>query len=111
MNKPELVSSIAGKTGMKKKDAEAMLDAFVASVKGALKKGEKVALIGFGTFATRERAKRGGVNPRTGKKITIPAKTVPYVKKKSEFSDKIIIATIKEKPKKSKSNSSLVSDQ
>lgn len=80
MNKPELVAAIAGKTGMKKKDAEAMLDAFVASVKGALKKGDKVALIGFGTFATRERAKRNGVNPRTGKKITIPAKTVPYFK-------------------------------
>ena len=80
MNKKELVSAIAEKTGMKKKDAEAMLDAFVASVKGALKKGEKVALIGFGTFATRERARRNGVNPRTGKRISIPAKTVPYFK-------------------------------
>jgi DNA-binding protein HU-beta len=89
VNKPELVSSIAEKTGMKKKDAEAMLDAFVASVKGALKKGEKVALIGFGTFATRERAKRNGVNPRTGKKITIPAKTVPYFKVGKELKESV----------------------
>lgn len=80
MNKPELVSAIAEKTGMKKKDAEAMVDAFVEVVKEALKKGDKVALIGFGTWGVRERAKRNGVNPRTGKKISIPAKTVPYFK-------------------------------
>ncbi len=78
MNKPELVGKIAEKTGMKKKDAEAMVNAFVDSVKEALKKGDKVSLIGFGTWGTRERKKRIGVNPRTGKKINIPAKTVPY---------------------------------
>ena len=89
MNKPELISSIAEKTMMKKKDAEAALDAFTTSVKEALKKGEKVALIGFGTFATRERAKRNGVNPRTGKKITIPAKTVPYFKVGKELKEAV----------------------
>jgi len=89
MNKPELISSIADKTGMKKKEAEAMLDAFVTSVKEALKKGEKVALIGFGTWATRERKKREGVNPRTGKKISIPAKTVPYFKVGKELKEAV----------------------
>ncbi len=86
MNKPELIAAIAEKTGMKKKDAEAMIDAFVHTVKGALK---KVALIGFGTFATRERKKRNGVNPRTGKKISIPAKTVPFFKVGKELKDAV----------------------
>ena len=89
MNKPELISSIAEKTGMKKKEAEAMLDAFTASVKEALKKGEEVRLIGFGLFGTRERKKREGVNPRTGKKISIPAKTVPYFKVGKELKEAV----------------------
>jgi len=89
MNKPELISSIADKTGMKKKDAEAMLDAFTTSVKEALKKGGEVRLIGFGTWATRERKKREGVNPRTGKKISIPAKTVPYFKVGKELKESV----------------------
>ncbi|BAL80196.1 HU family DNA-binding protein [Caldisericum exile] len=89
MNKPELISSIAEKTGMKKKDAEAALDAFVASFKEALKKGDKVALIGFGSFGTRDRKKREGVNPRTGKKISIPAKTVPYFKIGKELKEAV----------------------
>ncbi len=89
MNKPELVGVIAEKTGMKKKEAEAMVNAFVASVKESLKKGEKVTLIGFGFWATRERAKRNGVNPRTGKKIHIPAKTVPYFKCGKELKEAV----------------------
>jgi DNA-binding protein HU-beta len=89
MNKPELISSIAEKSGMKKKESEAMLDAFTASVKEALKKGEEVRLIGFGLFGTRDRKKRNGVNPRTGKKITIPAKTVPYFKVGKELKDAV----------------------
>jgi DNA-binding protein HU-beta len=80
MNKPELVKAIAEKAGLKKKEAEAALAAFLEVTEEALKKGDKVTLIGFGTFATRKRAKRTGVNPRTGKKIKIPAKTVPYFK-------------------------------
>ncbi|MCI4463828.1 MAG: HU family DNA-binding protein [Caldisericum sp.] len=89
MNKPELVTAVAEKTGMKKKDVEAMLDAFIEVVKETLKKGDKVALIGFGTWATRERAKRNGVNPRTGKKISIPAKVVPYFKVGKELKDAV----------------------
>lgn len=80
MKKPELVKAIAEKTGLKKKEAESAVKAFVETVEEALKKGDKVTLVGFGTFATRKRAKRTGVNPRTGKKINIPAKTVPYFK-------------------------------
>ena len=80
MNKPELVNAIAEKANLKKKEAEAALNAFVDAVEEALKKGDKVALIGFGTFGTRKRAKRTGVNPKTGKKIKIPAKTVPFFK-------------------------------
>lgn len=89
MNKPELITAIAEKTGMKKKDVEAMLDAFVEVVKETLKKGDKVALIGFGTWGTRERAKRNGVNPRTGKKISIPAKVVPFFKVGKELKDAV----------------------
>ncbi|MGB9694661.1 MAG: HU family DNA-binding protein [Caldisericaceae bacterium] len=89
MNKPELVAMIAEKTGMKKKDSEAMVNAFVESVNEALKKGEKVTLIGFGTWATRERKKRNGVNPRTGKKINIPAKTVPFFKVGKELKESV----------------------
>ncbi|BAL80329.1 HU family DNA-binding protein [Caldisericum exile] len=89
MNKPELITAVAEKTGMKKKDVEAMLDAFIDVVKETLKKGDKVALIGFGTWATRERAKRNGVNPRTGKKISIPAKVVPYFKVGKELKDAV----------------------
>ena len=89
MNKPEFISSIAEKSGMKKKESEAMLDAFVASVKEALKKGDEVRLIGFGLFGTRDRKKRNGVNLRTGKKITIPAKTVPYFKVGKELKDAV----------------------
>jgi DNA-binding protein HU-beta len=80
MNKPELVKAMAEKTGLKKKEAEAALKAFVDVTEEALKKGDKVTLIGFGTFATRKRAKRTGVNPKTGKKIKIPAKVVPFFK-------------------------------
>jgi|UniRef100_A0A7C4YE47 DNA-binding protein HU-beta len=90
MNKPELVTAVAEKTGMKKKDVEAMLDAFVEVVKETLKKGDRVALIGFGTWATRERAKRNGVNPRTGKKISIPAKVVPFFKVGKELKDAVL---------------------
>jgi len=80
MNKPELISAIAGKTGMKKKDCTIMVDSLTEVVTGALKKGDKVALIGFGTFGARKRKARNGVNPRTRKKIKIPSKTVPYFK-------------------------------
>lgn len=89
MNKPELITAIAEKTGMKKKDVEGMLNAFVEVVKGALKKGEKVALIGFGTWGTRERKARNGVNPKTKKAIKIPAKMTVFFKVGKELKDAV----------------------
>ena len=71
MNKTELVAAIAEKSGIAKKDAEKALAAFIDTVAVELKKGEKIQLVGFGTFEVRERAARDGINPQTGKKIKI----------------------------------------
>jgi DNA-binding protein HU-beta len=89
MNKQELVTSMVEKSGLAKKDAEVALKAFVESVEEALENGEKVQLVGFGTFETRERAAREGNNPRTKEKIQIPACTVPAFKAGKEFKDKV----------------------
>lgn len=80
MNKQELVSAIAEKANLSKKDSEAALAAFIASVEGALKKGEKVQLVGFGSFEVRERAERIGRNPQSGKEMKIAAAKVPTFK-------------------------------
>ena len=73
MTKTELIASIANKTGLTKKTAEEVLGAFVDTVTDSLAKGEKVQLVGFGTFEVRERAERSGINPQTHEKITIAA--------------------------------------
>ena len=80
MNKGELIAKIAEESKLTKKAAEAALDAFVSSVEGALKKGEKVQLVGFGTFEVRQRAARKGRNPRTKAEIKIPASKAPVFK-------------------------------
>ncbi len=80
MTKAELVSAIAEKTELTKKDSEKALAAVVDSITEALKKGDKVALVGFGTFEVRARAARQGINPQTKKKINIPATKVPAFK-------------------------------
>ncbi|NLT94974.1 MAG: HU family DNA-binding protein [Clostridia bacterium] len=80
MNKTELVSSVAEKAGLTKKDAEKAVNALFASVEEALAKGEKVQLVGFGTFEVRERKARTGRNPQTGAEIQIPAAKVPAFK-------------------------------
>lgn len=77
MNKTQLVEAIAASANLKKKDAEAALNAFTTVVTDALKNGEKVQLIGFGTFETRARGERTGRNPATGAAIKIPAAKVP----------------------------------
>ena len=89
MNKAELITSMAEKSQLTKKDAESALKAFIDSVQEALVSGEKVQLIGFGTFETRERAAREGRNPRTKETITIPASTVPVFKAGKEFKDRV----------------------
>jgi DNA-binding protein HU-beta len=77
MNKEQLVERVASKTGLSKKDANEALDAVLEGITAALKKGEKVTLVGFGTFSVRRRKAREGRNPQTGEKIKIPARKVP----------------------------------
>ena len=80
MKKCELVAIIAEKADLKKVDAEKALNAFVDAVTEGLVKGEKIALVGFGTFETKKRAARTGKNPQTGAEIKIAASTVPSFK-------------------------------
>ena len=89
MNKSELITTMSEKSNLTKKDAEAALKAFVESVEEALENGEKVQLVGFGTFETRESAARTGTNPRTKEEIQIPASTVPVFKAGKEFKEKV----------------------
>ncbi len=87
MNKSELVAMIAEKAELSKKDAEKALNAFVESVQETVKAGDKISLVGFGTFELRERAAREGKNPQTGEKISIPATKVPAFKVGKAFKD------------------------
>ncbi len=80
MNKSELIAAIAAKTGDTKKDAEATLNAFIDVVTEALVKGDKVQLVGFGSFEVRKRAARKGRNPQTKEEIKIPASKAPVFK-------------------------------
>ncbi|MCR5522500.1 MAG: HU family DNA-binding protein [Clostridia bacterium] len=80
MNKSELVNAIAKKEGMEKKAAEKAVNAVVAAVTNALAKGEKVQLIGFGTFEVHKRAAKTARNPRTGEAVKVPATKVPVFK-------------------------------
>ena len=80
MNKAELVAKIAEESKLTKKAAETALEAFVKSVEDALKNGEKVQLVGFGTFEVRQRAARKGRNPQTKAEIKIPASKAPVFK-------------------------------
>lgn len=89
MNKTELVSAIAEKSGLSKKDSEKALSAMLDSVVEALKGGDKVQLIGFGSFEVKERAARSGRNPRTNETIEIPASKLPQFKAGKAFKDAI----------------------
>jgi DNA-binding protein HU-beta len=80
MNKTDLINNIASKSGLSKKDVEAVLNGFLGEVTDALANGEKVQLIGFGTFETRKRSSRVGRNPQTGKEIRIPESVIPAFK-------------------------------
>jgi DNA-binding protein HU-beta len=87
MNKTELVEKIAAGAGLSKVDAKKALDATVAAIKDALKAGDKVSLVGFGTFAVSERPAREGINPATKTKIKIAAKKVAKFKAGAELAD------------------------
>ena len=89
MNKSELVDSIAADAGLTKADAGRALDAFVDSVTKALKKGDSVSLVGFGTFTVRHRAARTGRNPRTGQTIQIAASNNPAFKAGKALKDAV----------------------
>jgi len=80
MSKQELVSHMAEKSGISKKDAESALAGFVEGIKGSLKGGNSVTLVGFGTFSVSKRAARQGRNPQTGATIQISARNVPVFK-------------------------------
>ena len=87
MNKTELVAAMAEKSELTKKDAEKALSAFLESVEDALKKGDKVQLVGFGTFEVKNRAARTGINPQTKKPVAIKASKAPSFKAGKAFKD------------------------
>jgi len=89
VTKADLVNSIAEKAGLSKADAEKALKAFTDAVTDALKAGEKVSLVGFGTFSVGDRAELTGQNPQTGAKIEIPAAKVPKFKAGKALKDSI----------------------
>jgi len=89
MNKTELIEKIAADAGLSKADSKKALDATVAAIRGALVAGDKIALVGFGTFSVSERPAREGINPATKAKIQIPAKKVAKFKAGSDLADAI----------------------
>ncbi len=89
MNKAELIDSIAKDANLTKADAKKALDAFVKATTKSLKKGERVALVGFGSFSVAKRSQRTGRNPQTGNPITIKAKNVVKFKPGSDLSDAV----------------------
>ena len=89
MNRAELVEAMAKQTGLTKKDADAALKAFIENVEKAVKKGDNVSLVGFGTFSQVKRAARQGVNPQTGAKVKIAATKAPKFKPGKAFKDAV----------------------
>lgn len=99
MNKTELVAAIAEKTEMSKKDSERALSAILDTIAAALKAGDNVRLIGFGTFEVKERDARVGRNPSTGKEIRIPASRVPAFKAGKDLKETVNVPKSKSKAK------------
>jgi DNA-binding protein HU-beta len=97
MNKAELIDQIAKDAGITKTQANEALDAFTGAVVSTLKKGDKVTLVGFGTFSVSQRAARNGRNPQTGEVIKIKASKAPKFKAGKEFSEKMANAKIAKK--------------
>ncbi len=89
MNKAELIDAIASEANLTKADAKKALDAFIGATTNALKKGDRVALVGFGSFSVSKREARKGRNPQSGKEITIPAKKVVKFKAGAELADMV----------------------
>ena len=89
MNKTELIAAVADKSGLSKKDAAAAVESVIAAVSDSLVKGEKVQLVGFGTFEVKERAARTGKNPQTGAAVEIPASKAPAFKAGKALKDAV----------------------
>lgn len=89
MTKTDLVDQVAGKTNMTKKDSAIVIDAVLSTITDTLASGDRVQLIGFGTFEVRQRSERIGRNPQTGDQMTIPAKKVPAFKPGKQLKDAI----------------------
>ena len=89
MNKAELIDAIASEAGLTKADAKKALDGFVTATASALKTGDRISLVGFGSFSVSNRAARTGRNPQTGKEIKIAAKNVVRFKAGAELSGKV----------------------
>ncbi len=89
MNKAQLIDAIAGDSGLTKADAKKALDSFITVTSDALKGGDRISLIGFGSFSVSERSARTGRNPQTGKEIQIAAKKIVKFKAGSELSDAV----------------------
>ena len=89
MNKQELVDAVSTTTGLTKKDAESAINATTTAITNAMKAGDKVQLVGFGTFEVRERAARQGKNPSTGATISIPATKAPAFKAGKALKDAV----------------------
>jgi len=85
MTKAELVEEVSGKTGLPKKQAEIVVNTVFESIVETLKTGEKIELRGFGSFRIRQRDSRMGRNPKTGEKVDVPAKRIPYFKPGKEL--------------------------
>ena len=89
MTKTELIDKVAEKTGLTKKDSGKTIDAMIAAISGALAKGNKVQLVGFGSFEVKKRQARKGRNPQTGAEIKIAARTVPVFKAGKALKDSV----------------------
>lgn len=89
MNKNDLVQAVADEANLSKADAARAVDAVLSSVGKALKQGDTVALVGFGTFQVKERAARTGRNPRTGEQVKVPSKRTPYFKMGKELKERL----------------------
>lgn len=89
MNKAELIEAMAASADLSKADAKKALDAFIDTTTGALKKGDRVALVGFGSFSVSKRSARTGRNPQTGKEIKIAAKNVVKFKAGADLGDSV----------------------
>ena len=89
MNKAEFIEAVAGASDLSRADAGRAVDAVIATISRALKKGDSVTLVGFGTFDVRKRAARTGRNPRTGAPVSVPSKRVPYFKPGKEMRERL----------------------